>query len=558
MLATNRKAIGNRAPNEASKSIEFLHRDYDHRFFWWEPIELLRKLCLTGVPLLIGTGEECARVVLALMVSLLSLAVHVNLQPYKRSIDNKLCAFIQVSLVFIYLTVLLIKVCELSEEVCETFGFDSEGDVFLFFTVASTSTLVVVFGMGITQIVYSSSHCTPLLKLQDDLTRPELTAMDQLGFHLFLSHVWQSGQDQVALIKRQLQLCLPGTRIFLDVDDLLDISELEAYVKSSAVVLIFLSKGYFVSRNCLREAGSSEKENKPIVLVHEADLSKGGITLEDSRAECPEKLRSYVFKDRNIIRWHRIADFQKLSLKLIADGMLRGSSAYAHVPFDPLAKWLVFPGETSIEKLRLDPPLALQYSSFNPGARELAQELKARLAGLKLMNVRDTPIAHTPSGDLRRSNSGESVTSIGPLMLYLNNVTFLGEEGAQLAQTVRAARAQGTRIVLFHENDEAFGGGPFSWHFTTTPSDLISDGIFSDIAVEFFTMPHREVSLALAAQALIAQSASSQKRNWGTALVRLLMVRKAPALSSRASSPPPRASTSSSRPLQAPQSLDSL
>uniref|UniRef100_A0A7S4BZ85 TIR domain-containing protein n=2 Tax=Chrysotila carterae TaxID=13221 RepID=A0A7S4BZ85_CHRCT len=514
MLATNRKAIGNRAPNEASKSIEFLHRDYDHRFFWWEPIELLRKLCLTGVPLLIGTGEECARVVLALMVSLLSLAVHVNLQPYKRSIDNKLCAFIQVSLVFIYLTVLLIKVCELSEEVCETFGFDSEGDVFLFFTVASTSTLVVVFGMGITQIVYSSSHCTPLLKLQDDLTRPELTAMDQLGFHLFLSHVWQSGQDQVALIKRQLQLCLPGTRIFLDVDDLLDISELEAYVKSSAVVLIFLSKGYFVSRNCLREAGSSEKENKPIVLVHEADLSKGGITLEDSRAECPEKLRSYVFKDRNIIRWHRIADFQLISLKLIVAHTLHACPNHEKSKRPPP---LYVPGEIGRMQLAFQKPVKLYVSSSNPGAEVIASELRVRYASKesdKLYITHEAPVEWqemSEEGSRMKSPVGESevgnifasgarklstqlqarqksyrlpqqlnripssiahrfqgsrhnLDSMPPthMLLYLAHSTFVGLEGGILANDVRKAMEHDLELVLVHESDPERSGCEFA------------------------------------------------------------------------------------------------
>ena len=39
-------------------------------------------------------------------------------------------------------------------------------------------------------------------------------------YHLFLSHVWSTGQDQCAVIKRQLQLLLPGVVIFLDVDDL--------------------------------------------------------------------------------------------------------------------------------------------------------------------------------------------------------------------------------------------------------------------------------------------------------------------------------------------------
>ena len=48
---------------------------------------------------------------------------------------------------------------------------------------------------------------------------------------------------------RQLQLCLPGVRVFLDVDDLKDISALESSIEQSAVVLIFLSKNYFRSRN---------------------------------------------------------------------------------------------------------------------------------------------------------------------------------------------------------------------------------------------------------------------------------------------------------------------
>eukprot|EP00965_Chrysotila_dentata_P232466 6198983-Pleurochrysis_carterae.AAC.12 len=62
-------------------------------------------------------------------------------------------------------------------------------------------------------------------------------------------------------------------RVPLAVDDLLDISALETYIAKSAVVLIFLSNGYFVSKNCLREARSSKETSKRLVLVHEADLS---------------------------------------------------------------------------------------------------------------------------------------------------------------------------------------------------------------------------------------------------------------------------------------------
>ena len=71
-------------------------------------------------------------------------------------------------------------------------------------------------------------------------------------FHLFLSHIWGTGQDQVAAIKRQLCLLVPGISIFLDVDDLEEISALERYIDETAVIIIFLSKGY-VSIPRLRE-----------------------------------------------------------------------------------------------------------------------------------------------------------------------------------------------------------------------------------------------------------------------------------------------------------------
>ena len=61
-------------------------------------------------------------------------------------------------------------------------------------------------------------------------------------------------------------------RIFLDVDDLDDIDNLEQYIKQTQLILIFISAGYFLSRNCEREVQAAKEMAKPLVLVHEADL----------------------------------------------------------------------------------------------------------------------------------------------------------------------------------------------------------------------------------------------------------------------------------------------
>eukprot|EP00965_Chrysotila_dentata_P205865 6183212-Pleurochrysis_carterae.AAC.1 len=51
--------------------------------------------------------------------------------------------------------------------------------------------------------------CPGQLRRTDDLMVCARVSLD--------SHTWASGQDQVAVIKRQLQLCLPGVLVFLDV-----------------------------------------------------------------------------------------------------------------------------------------------------------------------------------------------------------------------------------------------------------------------------------------------------------------------------------------------------
>ena len=60
----------------------------------------------------------------------------------------------------------------------------------------------------------------PTFKLVSTGNRPELALSKGHKWHLFLSHIWGTGQDQCATIKRQLCLLMPGVSIFLDVDDL--------------------------------------------------------------------------------------------------------------------------------------------------------------------------------------------------------------------------------------------------------------------------------------------------------------------------------------------------
>ena len=61
--------------------------------------------------------------------------------------------------------------------------------------------------------------------------------------HLFISHVWGSAQDQARVLRSQLQTMVPGLRVWLDVEDLVDISTLEQAVDTMQAVVVIVSSG---------------------------------------------------------------------------------------------------------------------------------------------------------------------------------------------------------------------------------------------------------------------------------------------------------------------------
>ena len=184
--------------------------------------------------------------------------------------------------------------------------------------------VVVAAVIAARQVVAAARQ--PVIKLAATKRTPELQLQPRQRWHLFLSHVWSSGQDQCATIKRQLTLLLPTSSIFLDVDDLESIDKLEEYVDASAVIMIFVSMGYFKSGNCLREARKTLEVDKPIALMHDSAVyHKSHMSLQAiKQQECPDDLRGPIFNGRDVIEWHRIKDFQMVSLKLLAAEMLLG------------------------------------------------------------------------------------------------------------------------------------------------------------------------------------------------------------------------------------------
>ena len=108
----------------------------------------------------------------------------------------------------------------------------TEGETFVGAVLIFTIT-VVVLALATTIFMYQlrleSRRVVHLLKVQGTGLAPALSLAKGKSFHLFLSHIWRD-KDVVAATKLLLQNLLPGVEVFLDVDDLASIDELEAHV----------------------------------------------------------------------------------------------------------------------------------------------------------------------------------------------------------------------------------------------------------------------------------------------------------------------------------------
>jgi hypothetical protein len=214
--------------------------------------------------------------------------------------------------------------------------------------------LMLITGVSVQQ---EGSAPSDTLRLQKTFLTPELALEIDKSYHLFISHNWDN-QDAAATIKRQLQRLLPHCAIFLDIDDLVNVNDLEANVAASGAMLILLgSTHYFRSHNCKREMLAAQAHKVPLILVHESNPTKNGAPLSDLKEACPDELRDFVFgrskpsaherqlanarpvrrntagssSHREVIAWHRTIDFQLVSLAQIGEQLLLASPLSAAI-----------------------------------------------------------------------------------------------------------------------------------------------------------------------------------------------------------------------------------
>ena len=179
-------------PTRVVHAARFLHADYKAAFFFWEPIELVRRTVLIGWVLRISAEDEFLRLVVALLLSIVSLTVVLAFTPYARADDNLLASVCQLTIIICFIGATYIRlytefILYSGEAVAQqVMYFSSTVQIFLpmllLVLAVSTACLVNVF------VLLLNASRQPLIHLVSTKALPELSMLNEHKWHLFLSH----------------------------------------------------------------------------------------------------------------------------------------------------------------------------------------------------------------------------------------------------------------------------------------------------------------------------------------------------------------------------------
>jgi hypothetical protein len=194
------------------KILRFFYLDYKPKYFYWEVLECLRKLLLTGVAVTILPGSLIQSVLSLGVIVVYAVAV-AHFKPYRIARDNALALVLYSMLAVTLFIGLLLKVKD---------GYENSGKYEDGFSAASMTcvlvgTIVGVLVAGIGAVVYDTRRVLrePLLQHKEGRSIVALPPLGGASFDLFLSHAQDLGQDQVATIKGMLEKLLPSIQVFL-------------------------------------------------------------------------------------------------------------------------------------------------------------------------------------------------------------------------------------------------------------------------------------------------------------------------------------------------------
>lgn len=588
LLFCARDAILNGRPTQLSKAIVFLHGEYEVGFFWWELVEMSRRLVLVGVLITVRQGS-IEQLAYGSLASLIFLACQLFAAPYRDVWDNFFAAANSLLLSIVFLTSTIYKYGALTQlnDLQGIMSIEQQDNYnppfvtlsLVLFGASAGSFVILAFICLVLAIkerqrlrlekhaalarrlryVHNSSYVepAPLPDWPTYLIPKSKCPPRQPGpFHIFLSHSWAHGQDQMRIVKTRLREMIPEVEVFLDVDALGNTKLRDFdHVDVSNVVLVYLTMGFFKSGPCAREIVRAILLGKPIIAVLETDRAKGGLTEDECRAiiatpwdENPnhqfgekeagttwfteKKWRAGTFflleeqaaiwakewgkPDLKVptsgevanaifklppINWYPLSDLQDVSTRLIAQSVLPESKVAMKTYMEGEVAQTIKLKPIRLHPLRFGRRFHLYCSPNNLGASSVGEQLQTIVADIEL------------------TTDFDQLLECDRMLIHLRENTWTSAESAALAREVAAAMREGINLLLLHEVQSGRSGDnaqraacPFARLFEVTPKHLLAAGVYNSmIALNLAGDEWRQTGLIRAAQRIAEGSGVRQE-----------------------------------------------
>jgi len=381
------------------------------------------------------------------------------------------------------------------------FGIKNSYDATLAAVILS-ATMVVMFVL-IVFILTKNELTSASVRLVGSNSPPNMVMTKNEDFHMFVSHVWKTGQDKAHNFVRILKLYFKGIHIWLDVDFLENVGGLEDSVGKATSFVLFYSLGYFKSVNCRREVVEAVRQGKPTIVVYTGDIRTIDILKEEcmmclSKDEDPGKIIGHILAKTPIL-WlgGSSLPFAMASIKAVALPLLHDLPYYKSNPRE-LEKGLKTGNEIDISKFSY--PGEILYCSDNQGMLDVIKDIESKVGDdINFIDATKNVMQRYCNKDTDNDadNDTNEDTNNGVMLLYLNKDLFNDATG-KLKNFVVSLLDENVKIIMIHEQDVEKGHCSFEEIIHLTPNDVLARGLYNDIAIPLYTRAeYRDVSLNL-------------------------------------------------------------
>jgi hypothetical protein len=233
-----------------TRAISFLHAPFRPSFFYFDILELAKKLLLIGFASLIEPGT-LLQIMIAVIVSLLFLVLHLQATPFRRYMDNMLATMINLSLVVFCFWCPLLQTGALgNKEDVEAGRLSSMGEaVSLLMVLAILGVIFLAVILFVGEVGAKAALDTAEKRSREKwagcTTDPPTTKWSaDKSYACFISHYKMEAASDARLLHDMLAKMLQYP-IFLDSSKLTDLRQLITNGLADCDVMIILgTKGY--------------------------------------------------------------------------------------------------------------------------------------------------------------------------------------------------------------------------------------------------------------------------------------------------------------------------